>query len=90
MFHTELDRIRQQQIIVLPEKCLLLYFASKLPSILMCANTEAIWESCYLQDNFIFGLVISQRHRHHFLAFEMMIFINTSRFISNGNNLVDG
>lgn len=45
MFHPELDRIGQQQIIVLPEKCLLLDFASKLPLILIYANIEAVEES---------------------------------------------
>lgn len=83
MFHLELDRIGQQQITVLPEKCLILYFASKLPSILTCKNIEVVWGSFCLQDNLLLSLVISQRHRHHFLAFEMTILINTSSFISN-------
>lgn len=77
IFHLESDRIGQQQIIVLPEKSLLLHFAFKLPSVLMCANTEAVLESCCLQDNLL-SLVISQMLRHHSLAFETMIFITTS------------
>lgn len=47
MFHLEFDRNGWQQIVVLPEKCLLLYLASKLPAILMYANMEAVGESYY-------------------------------------------
>lgn len=41
----ELDRTGQQEIIVLSEKCLLPDLASKLPSVLKCANNEAVWDS---------------------------------------------